>query len=310
VTTLRVATRGSLLARTQTGQVVDALRAAHPGLTVEIVELTTSGDRIQDRPLPEVGGKGLFTLELEEALRQGRADVAVHSLKDLPTALADDLVLAAVPKREDPRDALVLPQGSAAQASDDPLRLLAPGVLVGTSSTRRVAMLRHRRPGLAVEPVRGNLDTRLRKLDEGRYAALLLAAAGLRRLGWGERISALLPPAVCMPAPAQGALGLEARAGDEAVLSRLAAVNDPLSHAAVTAERALLTALGGGCLVPVGALATVEGEALVLQAAIASPDGTQLLERTAVGPLAAPEDLGRQLAQALLAAGAERLLGG
>jgi hydroxymethylbilane synthase len=307
---LTVVTRASLLARTQTEWVVAQLRAAHPGLEVVIVERRTSGDRVQDRPLPEVGGKGLFTVELEQALAAGQADLAVHSLKDLPTDLPAGLCLGTVPTREDARDALVLPAGVLVQPPGDPLRLLAPGARVGTSSTRRLAFLRHRRPDLVVEPVRGNLDTRLRKLDEGQYDAILLAAAGLARLGWGARISALLPPAEFVPAPAQGALGLECRAGDERVLALLAALGDAAVLAAVTAERAFLAALGGGCLLPVGAYAEPVGEGLTLSAAVASPDGTELLTRQAAGPQAAAAALGVSLAAAMLAAGAERLLAG
>lgn len=305
---LTIATRGSLLARTQTNSMADALRAAHPGLVVEILELTTTGDRVQDKPLPQVGGKGLFTLELEEALRTGRADLAVHSLKDLPTDLPADLILAAVPPREDPHDALVLRAGSLPADESDPLRSLPPGARVGTSSTRRYAFLRHCRPDLVIEPVRGNLDTRLRKLDEGQYDAILLAAAGLRRLGWGERISALLPSESFVPAPAQGALGIESRAGDQRVLDLLAALNDGPTRAAACAERAFLAALGGGCLLPVGALGTLAGEGLVLRTAIASPDGTELMVETAVGPADQGEELATRHAAAMLAAGAERLL--
>jgi hydroxymethylbilane synthase len=306
---LTVVTRGSLLARTQTAWIVAQIEAAHPGLAVIIAERTTSGDRVQDRPLPEVGGKGLFTLELEEALRGGEADLAVHSLKDLPTALPDGLCLGAVPPREDARDALILPAGRSVEAvGEDPLRLLAPGARVGTSSTRRAAILRHRRPDLVIDTVRGNLDTRLRKLDEGQYDAILLAAAGLNRLGWGARISALLPVDLFVPAPAQGALGLECRAGDGRVLDLLAAVDHGPTRAAVSAERAFLAALGGGCLLPVGAHAVVDGEALALTVAVASPDGTELMTRTAVGPAVDATALGEKLAAVLLAEGAGRLL--
>lgn len=305
---LRVVTRGSLLARTQTQWVVDQLIAAHLGLTVDIVERTTSGDRIQDKPLPEVGGKGLFTLELEAALLGGEADLAVHSLKDLPTALPDGLCVGAIPPREDPFDALVLPEGQPTPTTDDPLAGLAVGARVGTSSTRRVALLRHRRPDLIIEPVRGNLDTRLRKLDEGQYDAILLAAAGLRRLGWSARISARLGLDTMVPAPAQGALGIECRAGDPRVAELLAAIDHAPTRAAADAERAFLAALGGGCLLPVGAHAEAVGDSLALAVAVAHPAGIEVVQRTAVGPQGEAVSLGKSLAEALLAEGVGRLL--
>lgn len=304
---LIIATRGSKLALTQTNQVADSLRAAHPGLVVELLEISTAGDRRQDVPLPEVGGKGLFTLELEEALLTGRADLAVHSLKDLPTDLADGLCLAATPARQDPHDAVVLPAGT--PSTDRPaLDLLAPGARVGTGSVRRVAMLRHVRPDLDLAPIRGNLDTRLRKLDEQPYDALILAAAGLHRMGWGERITALLPPEVLCPAPGQGALGLEGRSDDQRVHELLAAIHEPDTLAAVTAERAFLAELGVGCQVPCGAYATVEGDGLRLRGAIARPDGTALLRREAVAPRDSAAELGHRLATAMLAAGAAEYL--
>lgn len=306
--TLTVVTRASLLATTQTGHVVAALQAAHPGLTIEVRELTTKGDRRTDVPLPEVGGKGLFTAELEAALLSGEADVAVHSLKDLPTELPDGLAVGAIPYRVEPRDALVLPQGAAASGVGEPLPLLPVGARIGTSSPRRQAMLRHARPDLQFADVRGNLDTRLRKLDEGQYDALVLAAAGLTRLGWGERISLLLPVEICVPAPAQGALAVESRAGDERVAEILTTLDDLASRRAVAAERAVLDAMGGGCQLPLGALAEPEGDGLVLHAAVASPDGTTVIRRLAAGPADEPESLGRGLAGALLSDGAGRLL--
>ncbi|NUP99094.1 MAG: hydroxymethylbilane synthase, partial [Armatimonadetes bacterium] len=236
---LTVVTRGSLLARTQTGHVVAELQALHPDLAVTVRELTTQGDRRLDVPLPEIGGKGLFTSELEQALLSGEADVAVHSHKDLPTELPDGLVIGAVPARAEARDALVLPQNGAPEAvAGGVLPLLAAGARVGTSSLRRAAFLRHRRPDLQIEGVRGNLDTRLRKLDEGQYEALVLAAAGLFRLDWAARISQLLPLELSVPAPAQGALAIECRAGDQRVLDLLAAIDHATTRQAVAAERA------------------------------------------------------------------------
>lgn len=301
-------TRGSLLARTQTGQVVEDLRRAHQGIAIDIRELTTTGDRRQDVPLPQIGGKGLFTHELEQALLSGAADFAVHSLKDLPTELPEGLALAAVPVRQEARDALVLPAGHAPVSAEDVVRILPAGAKVGTSSLRRVAFLRHHRPDLSLEPVRGNLDTRLRKLDEGQYQALILAAAGLHRLGLAERITALLPVDLSVPAPGQGALGIEARADDERVLGYLSAIDDPATHRAVIAERHFLDALGGGCQTPCGAHAVPEGSSLVLTVAIASSDGTEMITRTAVGPAKEAAALGADLAAALLASGAGRLL--
>ncbi|MCC7493819.1 MAG: hydroxymethylbilane synthase [Fimbriimonadaceae bacterium] len=306
---LVVATRGSLLALTQTKQIVAALQALHPGLEVELHEHVTTGDRQTSQPLPEIGGKGLFTAELEAALLGGQADLAVHSLKDLPTTLPDGLLLAAVPERVEALDALVLPATATAADLPGELGLLPLGARVGTSSLRRAAFLKHRRPDLAIGPVRGNLDTRLRKLDEGQYEALVLAAAGLSRLDWGHRISRLLSQEWCVPAPAQGALGLEARAGDARVLALLAGLDHAPSRAAVLAERAVLAALGGGCAVPLGVHGHVVGDALVLRAALATPDGSVLLEREAVGSADQPLQLGAGLAAVLLAAGAGRLLG-
>lgn len=307
--TIRVVTRGSLLARTQTEQVVADLRAAHAGLEVEILELTTKGDVRLDKPLPELGGKGLFTYELEQALLGGDADFAVHSLKDLPTDLPAGLTLGAVPRRAEGRDALVLPAG-ATPPDGDPLASLPAGATIGTSSPRRVAFLRHRRPDLQFADIRGNLDTRLRKLDEGQYQAIILAAAGLTRLGWQERISALLPLEISVPAPGQGALGIETRADDERIADLLAAIENPATRQAVVAERTFLAALGGGCSTPCGAHAVPAAEGLVLTAGIAAPDGIDALFRTAVAPAAEADRLGRELAEAMLAAGGARLLAG
>src|SRR5450755_1221269 len=238
---LVIASRGSQLALWQARWVAAQLSAAGHPCRIEIVK--TTGDKITDVPLAKVGTKGLFTKEIEEALLDGRADLAVHSLKDLPTELPAGLVLAAVPPREDPRDAVV-----GKKLADLPL-----GAKVGTSSLRRAAQLRQLRPDLQVESVRGNLDTRLRKLDEGQYDAILLAAAGLKRLGWGDRIAEILAPEKMCPAVGQGALAIETRAGSTAV----AALDHADTHIAVMAERAVLAALGGGCQVPIGAYATV-----------------------------------------------------
>jgi hydroxymethylbilane synthase len=289
---LIIASRGSQLALWQAHWVQEQLAAlGHPS-RIEIIK--TTGDKITDVPLAQVGAKGLFTKEIEEALLEGRADLAVHSLKDLPTELPAGLVLAAIPAREDARDALV-----GRRLAD-----LPAGARLGTSSLRRAAQLRKVRPDLRIEPVRGNLDTRLRKLDAGQYDAIMLAAAGLKRLGWEDRIAEILPPGVVCPAVGQGALAIESRTG----LLTCQPLNHQPTERAVTAERALLAALGGGCQVPIGAYATVAGDRLSLQAVVVSPDGVDLVRDRSEGSAADAQRIGRELGDALLAAGADRIL--
>ncbi|MGB9455297.1 MAG: hydroxymethylbilane synthase [Bryobacteraceae bacterium] len=292
---LVIASRGSQLALWQARWVESKLAALGHDCRIEIVK--TTGDRITDVPLAQVGGKGLFTKEIEEALLDGRADLAVHSLKDLPTELPAGLGLAAVPEREDARDAVVGKR----------LADLAPGARVGTSSLRRAAQLRKLRPDVAIEPVRGNLDTRLRKLAEGRYDAILLAAAGLKRLGWEDRIAEILPASAMCSAVGQGALAIEARPGG-AGWKACRPLDHPPTRAAVAAERGLLAALGGGCQVPIGAHATVEGGRLHLIAVVASPDGSVLIRGEAEGDAADAEGVGRRLGADLLARGAKEIL--
>jgi hydroxymethylbilane synthase len=289
---LVIASRGSQLALWQARWVAAQLSAAGHPCRIEIVK--TTGDKITDVPLAKVGTKGLFTKEIEEALLDGRADLAVHSLKDLPTELPEGLVLAAVPEREDPRDAVV----------GRKLADLPPGARVGTSSLRRAAQLRQLRPDLQVESVRGNLDTRLRKLDEGQYDAILLAAAGLKRLGWGGRIAEILPPEQMCPAVGQGALAIETRAGFDGV----ALLDHADTHTAVMAERAVLGALGGGCQVPIGAYATVSEGRVHILAIVAAPDGTQVIRAEAEGAAAQAAQIGASLAADLLARGAREIL--
>jgi hydroxymethylbilane synthase len=292
---LVIASRGSQLALWQAHWIQGQLAAGGCESRIEIIK--TTGDKITDVPLAKVGTKGLFTKEIEEALLDGRADIAVHSLKDLPTELPDGLVLAAVPPREDPRDAMV----------GNRLADLPEGSRIGTSSLRRAAQLRQIRPDLDIESVRGNVDTRLRKLDQGEFDAILLASAGLKRLGWADRIAEIFPPDVMCPAVGQGALAIETRpsgAGHDAC----AALDDPPTHIAVTAERALLRTLGGGCQVPIGAHATVSGAWLQLTGIVASPDGAQLIRARAEGPIADAESLGRSLGEDLLARGAREIL--
>lgn len=292
---LVIASRGSQLALWQAHWIQGQLAAGGRESRIEIIK--TTGDKITDVPLAKVGTKGLFTKEIEEALLEGRADLAVHSLKDLPTELPDGLVLAAVPPRDDPRDALV-----GRRLAD-----LGMGARVGTSSLRRAAQLRQIRPDLEIQSVRGNVDTRLRKLDEGQFDAVLLASAGLRRLGWAERIAEILEPDVMCPAVGQGALAIETRpdgVGHDACL----ALNDAATQIAVTAERAALRTLGGGCQVPIGVYATVVYSRLHLTAIVASPDGGQVIHARAEGAATDAESLGRALGEDLLARGAREIL--
>lgn len=306
--TLRIATRRSKLALAQSHWVRQRLLETGLVDSVEIKEYVTRGDQIQNVPLAEVGGKGLFTKEIEDALLNHEADLAVHSLKDLPIALPPGLTLGAIPPREDPHDALVLPTGAARVDPADSLAALAEGAKVGSSSQRRRAQLLHARPDLQVDDVRGNVDTRLRKLDEGQYDALVLAAAGLRRLNLHERLSAVLSAALSTPAPGQGALGIECREDDIATREILGRLNDPRTHACVTAERAVLEAVGGGCSVPLGAFASLVPEGLRLTAVLASPTGERLLRTERSGLAIDAAGLGEAVARELLENGGRELL--
>ncbi|HUA21113.1 MAG TPA: hydroxymethylbilane synthase [Bryobacteraceae bacterium] len=293
---LTIGSRGSQLALWQAHWIQARLESLGERCQLEIIH--TTGDKITDVALSKVGTKGLFTKEIEEALLAGAIDLAVHSLKDMPTDLPAGLTLSAIPEREDPRDALV----------GRKLAELTTGARVGTSSLRRAAQLRALRPDLEIENIRGNLDTRLRKLDEGRYDAIVLASAGLRRLGWDNRIAELLDPEVMCPAVGQGALAVETRADSGAAFQ----ISKRLEHAetriAVTAERAVLASLGGGCQVPIGAHATVEGGRLHLRAIVVSPDGSQLIRKQSSGAIAEGEMLGRALGGELLAEGGREIL--
>ncbi|MDI9259851.1 hydroxymethylbilane synthase [Alicyclobacillus sendaiensis] len=293
--TLRVATRRSALALTQTNYVVERLKQVTRGVDFELVPIRTRGDEIVDRALSEVGGKGLFVADIEEALATGRADLAVHSLKDVPFELRDGLTIGAVPRREDPRDALISRTGQG-------LFDLPPGARVGTSSLRRQAALRRLRPDLVVATLRGNVDTRLRRLEEGQFDAIVLAASGLHRLGLSDRITEYLPVDRFVPAVGQGALAVECRAEDDEVMQCLAAIADPDATRAVEAERAFLSRLEGGCQVPIGAYAEPVGRDLRLLAFVADPSGSHCLqlERTAADARA----LGIALAEEALRQGA------
>ncbi len=289
---LVIGSRGSQLALWQAHWI--EARLATLGFESRIEVIKTTGDRVTNVPLSSVGGKGLFTKEIEEALLARQVDLAVHSLKDLPTELPAGLQITAIPEREDPRDAMV---GSR-------LADLPQGATVGTSSLRRSAQLRRLRPDLLVESIRGNLDTRLRKLDEGQYAAILLAVAGLTRLGWSSRIAEMIEPEVMCPAVGQGALAVETRIGDDVCR----ALDHAGTRAAVTAERALLSSLGGGCQTPIGAHARVEGHQLHLMAVVLSSDGAESIRHTAAGPVTEAERIGCELGDKLLRLGAARLL--
>jgi hydroxymethylbilane synthase len=294
---LIIGSRGSALARWQAEHVRDRLRTA--GREVEIRIITTTGDRIQDRRLDVVGGKGAFLKEIEEALLRGEVDLAVHSLKDVPTQLTQGLALVAYLERADPRDALLSRTG-------EPLRGLARGATVGTTSLRRRSQLLALRPDLEVTDLRGNVDTRIRRLREGRCDAIVLALAGLQRLGRQDEATELLEPPSFLPAPGQGAIVVETRADDPGTMAVVTALDHAETRRAVTAERTMLDALGGGCNVPLGAYARRDGGSLHLQAFVASPDGARLVRAEARGEV--PEALGRAVAERLRATGADELL--
>jgi hydroxymethylbilane synthase len=298
---LRIATRGSPLALWQAEHVAARLQALHPGLEVSLLTMKTRGDKLLDAPLAKVGGKGLFVKELEVGLLDGRADLAVHSLKDVPVEFPPGLELALVMEREDPRDAIV-------SNTYDSLAAMPAGTLVGTSSLRRQTQVRERYPELRVDWLRGNVNTRLAKLDEGQYDAIILAASGLQRLGFDDRIRTPIAPEECLPAIGQGVLGIEIRS-DDAQLRELIA---PLAHAEtalrVSAERALNQTLNGGCQVPIAGYAVLEGDQLFLRGLVGEPDGSKILRAEVRGGSAQAHELGVELAQQLLAQGADRIL--
>jgi hydroxymethylbilane synthase len=318
--TLRIGTRGSQLALWQANTVKRLL--AERGHQAELVIIKTTGDRLSEQNLSEAGGKRLFVKEIEEAMLRNDIDLAVHSAKDMPAELAPGLTVAAVLPREDPRDALVLPTGHPAHGLefDQVAARLGPAPVVGTSSVRRIAQLLAVFPGARFEPVRGNVDTRLRKLDgtarnsvdapeRPEYHALVLAAAGLRRLGLGERVSALIPIETCIPAPGQGTIAIEIREGDEHTRRRVSPLNDEEVAYALEAERTLVAQLGGGCQLPLGgiALPTPDGQ-LQLSAIVISTDGRRILRRSATGEMTVPYAVGGKVARMLLEAGAAEIL--
>ena len=298
---LVIASRESALAMWQAEHIRDRLVALYPKTEVSILGMTTQGDQILNVSLSKIGGKGLFVKELETALAEGRADIAVHSLKDVPMHLPDGFMLCCIGKREDPRDAFISNRFANLEA-------LPEGSVVGTSSLRRESQLRARFPHLKIEPLRGNVQTRLRKLDEGQYAAIILAAAGLKRLGLGERIRALISPEHSLPAVGQGALGIECRADRADLEALLRPIHDAETAACVLAERAMSRALAGSCQVPLGGFAEASGNTLHMRGFVASPDGQQMLRAELSGSINAPEDLGNAIASALRAQGAEAIL--
>jgi len=298
---LRIATRQSPLALWQAHYVQQRLMACHPGLKVELVPMVTKGDIILDTPLAKVGGKGLFVKELEQALLDGRADIAVHSMKDVPVQFPQGLGLVTICEREDPLDAFVSHRFDSVDA-------LPQGAVVGTSSLRRQCQLSARRPDLVIRSLRGNVGTRLSKLDAGEYDAIILAVAGLKRLGLGDRIRHAMPAEESLPAVGQGAVGIECRLDDAQTITLLAALNDEDTAVRVKAERAMNTRLEGGCQVPIGSFAVLEGDELWLRGLVGSPDGSAMIRGECRGPREDAEKMGVSLADELLNNGAREIL--
>lgn len=301
MTQINIATRKSPLALWQAEYVRDRLLAAHPGLNVELVRMSTQGDKILDSPLAKIGGKGLFVKELEDGLLSGRADIAVHSMKDVPVELPAGLHLPVICEREDPRDAFVSNNYPTFDA-------LPNGARVGTSSLRRQCQIMTRRPDLKIVSLRGNVNTRLAKLDAGEFDAIILAAAGLKRLGFEQRITAHLGTDVSLPAIGQGAVGIECRSDDPVINTLIAALDDPDTHTRVAAERAMNHRLEGGCQVPIAGHATLEGDMLYLRGLVGAPDGSRVIRGEVRGPRADAEKLGVALADDLLSRGAAAIL--
>lgn len=298
---IRIATRKSPLALWQANHIKARLEALHPQLVVELLPMSTRGDHILDSPLSKVGGKGLFVKELEQAILDGHADIAVHSMKDVPVAFPAGLDLCLICERDDPRDAFVSNQFASLQA-------LPAGSRVGTSSLRRQCQLRALRPDLQIGELRGNVNSRLAKLDAGEYDAIILAAAGLKRLELQSRIRQLLPAETSLPANGQGALGIECRPDDAELLALLAPLAHPATALCVRAERAMNRALQGGCQVPIGAYAELHGDEVWLRGLVGSPDGQHILRAERRGPAATAEQLGQSVAEQLLAMGADKIL--
>jgi hydroxymethylbilane synthase len=302
--TVRIVSRKSQLALIQTHWVRDQLQRHFPELELEIVTMETQGDKVLDVSLSKIGDKGLFTQELEDTMLRGDSDFAVHSLKDLPTRLPEGLMLGCVTHREDPADALVVHEKN----KDKTLATLPEGAVIGTSSLRRLAQLRHHYPHLAFKDIRGNLNTRLRKLDEGGYDGIILAVAGLQRMDMGDRIHEILPAEISLHAVGQGALGIECRTGDSEILQLLSVLSHDPTTSRCLAERAFLRELEGGCQVPIGVNTVLNGDTLTLTGLVASLDGQRVIKDTVQGPTTTAEMLGTQLAQQLRGAGAQTIL--
>uniref|UniRef100_UPI0040474ECA hydroxymethylbilane synthase n=1 Tax=Rheinheimera sp. TaxID=1869214 RepID=UPI0040474ECA len=301
MTTVRIATRKSALALWQAEYVKAELLRHHPQLSVELVPMSTQGDKILDTPLAKIGGKGLFVKELEQAMLDGRADIAVHSMKDVPVDFPPGLMLHTICPRENPQDAFVSNQFKT-------LDELPQGAVVGTSSLRRQCQLKALRPDLTVRDLRGNVNTRLAKLDNGEFAAIILAAAGLIRLGFEARIASLLPVELSLPANGQGAVGIECRSDDLAIQQLLAPLEHAATRSCVLAERAMNRKLQGGCQVPIGAFAVIEADTLWLRGLVGAVDGSEIIRHQLRGPVAQAEQLGTALAEHMLAQGADRIL--
>ncbi|WP_455216942.1 hydroxymethylbilane synthase [Kaarinaea lacus] len=298
---VRIATRKSPLALWQAEFVRDSLKALHPDIEVELVKMVTQGDKILDTPLAKVGGKGLFVKELEVGMLEGEADIAVHSMKDVPVEFPDGLHLAVICEREDPRDAFV-------SNTYEKIEDLPKGARVGTSSLRRMCQIRNWRPDLQIMDLRGNVNTRLRKLDEGEYDAIILACAGLKRLGFDDRIRTHLDPGFSLPAIGQGAVGIECRSNDSFINDLIAPLNHPATRTRVLAERAMNNRLEGGCQVPIGGYAELDGDTLLIRGLVGRPDGSEMIRGEIAGRAEEAEFLGKTLAEDLLARGADVIL--
>jgi hydroxymethylbilane synthase len=302
--TIRIGSRKSQLALVQTHWVRDELQKHFPNLTFEVTTMDTQGDRVLDVSLSKIGDKGLFTQELEDGMLQGDIDFAVHSLKDLPTRLPEGLMLGCITQREDPADALVVHE----KHKDKQLHTLPQGAVIGTSSLRRLAQLRHHFPHLTFKDIRGNLNTRLRKLDEGQYDAIILAVAGLERLGMGDRVHQIIPAEISLHAVGQGALGIECRTGDTEILDLIKTLEDRTTAHRCLAERAFLRELEGGCQVPIGVNTVIEGDTLTLTGLVASLDGKILIKEVIQGTPAEAESMGTTLAKEVRSKGAQTIL--
>lgn len=305
-----IGTRGSKLALWQAEWVARSLIALNPGLTVELNRIKTTGDKILDVPLAKVGGKGLFVKEIEEALLRGEADIAVHSMKDVPTGFPEGLHLAVICRREDPRDAFISPFRKNGGFVTPRFADLGHGATVGTSSLRRSCQILSRRPDIKITPLRGNLDTRLRKLDEGHFDAIILAAAGVKRLGWEYRVTEVLDPSVSLPAIGQGAVGIECRVGDDPIHRLIAPLNHAETRSCVKAERAFLARLQGGCQVPIAAYARLEEGTgrLIMDGLVGSVSGDRIIRNHAEGSASEAEELGTALGDDILGRGAKAIL--